>query len=90
MPIPMTVKHSECKQQICFQVLLCMFYYSWKHKIWPQIILPPFFSYHSYTNDFAVIKTHYKDGCTLRLNKTEGGTGYISNKSVQRVLSSGI
>lgn len=50
----------------------------------------PFFSHHSYTNHFAVIKTHYKDGCTLSLNKTDGGRGYFANKSVQRVPSAEI
>jgi hypothetical protein len=73
-----SVKHSECKQQICFQLLLCFFHYPSKTDEMTTNHVS--FSHDSYTNDFAVIKTRYEDGCTLSLNTTQGETGHFSNK----------
>jgi hypothetical protein len=83
MPLLVSVKHSECKQQICFHVSLHIFYYPDKTHEMTTNHASPFSSHHLCTNDFAVIKTHYKDGCTLSLNTTQGGTGHFSNNSVQ-------
>jgi hypothetical protein len=72
------MQRTDVFSSFIMHVLLSMENTSYDHKSYFS-----FFSHHSYTNDFALIKTHYKDGCILSLNTTQGGTRYFSNKYIE-------